>query len=79
MYCELPEGHRTTFVVGMSDMLGTAYLYAAPEHKPRIDAMLRYLIGYENEIEDPVNGLYPPIVHQNKWLEIIRQYQSVTK
>ncbi|MEI9997348.1 MAG: hypothetical protein WDM91_22325 [Rhizomicrobium sp.] len=49
MYRELPEGHRTTFVVGMLDMLGVAYLYVAPEHKPRIDAVLRYVIGYEND------------------------------
>lgn len=49
MYCDLPDGHRTTFVVGMVDMLGFAYLYAAPEHKPRIDAMLNYSGGREND------------------------------
>ncbi len=48
MYCELPEGHRTTFVVGMLDMLGTTYFYAAPEHKPRIDALLGFVVGREN-------------------------------
>ena len=48
MFYELPEGHRTTFVVGMVDMLGFAYLYVAAEHKPRIDAILDYLRGYEN-------------------------------
>ena len=49
MYCELPEGHRTTFIVGMIDMLGVAHLYVAPEHKARFDATFRYLHGYEND------------------------------
>ena len=48
MYCELQEGYRSVFMVGMVDMLGMAYLYVAPEHKPRIDAMLNYVIGYDN-------------------------------
>lgn len=41
-YCGLPEGHRTTFVTGMCDMLSIAAIYAAPEHKGRFEAMIRY-------------------------------------
>jgi len=49
MYCEVSEGHRTTFVVGAMDMLCVAYLYAATEHRTRIDAMIRYAGNYESD------------------------------
>jgi hypothetical protein len=48
-YLEVPDGHRTTFVVGALDMLCFAYLYAAPEHKARIDAMVGYAGKYESD------------------------------
>ena len=47
MYCELPEGHRTTLVVGMCDMLEVAALYVPPWHKRRFGAV----IGYERLVE----------------------------
>lgn len=48
MYCDLPDANRTAFVVGMADMLGATYRYAAPEYKPRLAAMLQFLLGHEN-------------------------------
>jgi hypothetical protein len=47
-YCELPEGHRTTFVVGMCDMLEFASLYCAQEQKERLAVMLGYGGKYES-------------------------------
>ena len=44
-YRALPEGHRTTFVSGMADMLGLALLYASEAHQPRLDAMLQHVVG----------------------------------
>jgi hypothetical protein len=48
-YLEVPDGHRTTFVVGALDMLCFAYLYAAPEHKERSDAMISHAGKYESD------------------------------
>jgi hypothetical protein len=42
-YSALPEGHRTTLVVGMCDMLQFASLYADEQHKERLNAMLEYI------------------------------------
>jgi hypothetical protein len=41
-YKEMPDGHRKAFVVGALDMLCVTYLYAAPHHKARINAMIEY-------------------------------------
>jgi hypothetical protein len=48
-YLEAPDGPRTTFVVGAVDMLCFAFLYAAPEHKSRIDTMINYAGKYESD------------------------------
>lgn len=48
-YSAAPEGHRTTFIVGALDMLCFVYLYAAPEHRARIDAMIQYSSKYESD------------------------------
>jgi hypothetical protein len=62
-YLELPEGHRTTLVVGMCDMLEIAVLYAAPEHKKRFEAMIRY----EGEIEsDALRQLFDKYMSADK-------------
>lgn len=47
-YSELPEGHRTTFVVGMCDMLEFASLYASQDNKPRLDAVLDFAGKYSS-------------------------------
>jgi len=49
-YCDAAEVERTSFVVGMLDMLSFTCLYAAPEHKPRFDAMMQEARKY-NGIE----------------------------
>lgn len=48
-YCELPEGHRTTFVAGMCDMLAYTAQYVAPEHRERFSSMLRYEREFETD------------------------------
>jgi hypothetical protein len=48
-YLSLPDGHRTTLVVGMSDMLNYASLFASEERRARLDALLRFENPYESD------------------------------
>jgi hypothetical protein len=42
-YLGLPDAHRTTFVVGMIDMLEKMLSYAPPQVQIRFNAMRTYL------------------------------------
>jgi hypothetical protein len=41
-YCELPENHRTTLVVGMLDMLERMADYLGPKERAAFEPMLQY-------------------------------------
>lgn len=41
-YCELPEGHRTTLVVGMMDMLERLADYLGPKERAAFEPLLQY-------------------------------------
>lgn len=67
-YLEIPEGHRTTFVVGALDMLCFNFLYAAPEQKQRIDAIINCAAQFESDalrqkFDDYVRKLEAPETH----------------
>jgi hypothetical protein len=42
MYVDLADGHRTTFVTGMCDMLNFSSLYFDQKYKHRVDRMFQY-------------------------------------
>jgi hypothetical protein len=42
-YLALPDGHRTTFVTGMSDMLNYALLFTSEERKPQLKELLNFM------------------------------------
>ena len=42
MYRELPDGFRTTFVVGMCDMINYLIPYIASEHRPRFESIVDF-------------------------------------
>lgn len=48
-YLALPDGHRTTLVVGMIDMLELASTRFTPVEKPKIDAVLTYARSLESD------------------------------
>jgi hypothetical protein len=48
-YCDLPEGHRTTFVVGMSDMLERMSQYLDPKAMEAFEPLLEYARHYESD------------------------------
>jgi hypothetical protein len=47
-YCELPEGHRTTLVVGMLDMFERMADYLGSRERAAFEPMLEYARGFES-------------------------------
>jgi hypothetical protein len=47
-YCELPEGHRTTLVVGMLDMLERMADYFGTKERATLEPLLEYARRFES-------------------------------
>jgi hypothetical protein len=47
-YAGVDEGHRTTFIVGLADMLSFSKLYFDRKYNKRVDAMLQYQAMYKS-------------------------------
>jgi hypothetical protein len=48
-YSDLPEGHRTTFVVGLSDMLERMSQYLDPKTMEAFEPLLEHARRYESD------------------------------
>ncbi len=48
-YLTLPDGHRTTLVAGMADMLNMYEMFASGQDRVRLDAMLKFSNSYESD------------------------------